>query len=236
MSAVLELQSLDVLYGSVPAVRGLNLEVGKGELRRLDRAERSRQVDHAARDHGRRRRRRPAMCASPASLCVAARRRRSPEPASRSCRRAGASSASYGRGEPPAWALGSPPSQRLGPARRGVRALPDARRLPRPPGRCPLGRPATAACDRPCARRGARRAAARRTVARACRRPSSTRCSPHSRRSATAASRSCSSSSARSGRLRSPNRTYVLANGELRMTLTQADADDTDKMIAAYLA
>ena len=32
MSAVLELESLDVLYGSVPAVRGLNLEVGRGEL------------------------------------------------------------------------------------------------------------------------------------------------------------------------------------------------------------
>jgi branched-chain amino acid transport system ATP-binding protein len=32
------------------------------------------------------------------------------------------------------------------------------------------------------------------------------------------------------------DRTYVLANGELRMTLTPADADDTDKMIAAYLA
>jgi hypothetical protein len=28
----------------------------------------------------------------------------------------------------------------------------------------------------------------------------------------------------------------VLANGELRMTLTPADADDTEKMIAAYLA
>ncbi len=32
------------------------------------------------------------------------------------------------------------------------------------------------------------------------------------------------------------DRTYVLANGELRMTLTAADADDTEKMIAAYLA
>jgi branched-chain amino acid transport system ATP-binding protein len=32
MSAVLELQNLDVEYGSVPAVRGLNLEVGHGEL------------------------------------------------------------------------------------------------------------------------------------------------------------------------------------------------------------
>ena len=32
------------------------------------------------------------------------------------------------------------------------------------------------------------------------------------------------------------DRTHVLANGELRMTLTPADAGDTDKMIAAYLA
>jgi branched-chain amino acid transport system ATP-binding protein len=32
------------------------------------------------------------------------------------------------------------------------------------------------------------------------------------------------------------DRTYVLANGELRMTLTPADADDTQKMIQAYLA
>jgi branched-chain amino acid transport system ATP-binding protein len=32
------------------------------------------------------------------------------------------------------------------------------------------------------------------------------------------------------------DRTYVLANGDLRMTLTPADADDTEKMIAAYLA
>jgi branched-chain amino acid transport system ATP-binding protein len=32
------------------------------------------------------------------------------------------------------------------------------------------------------------------------------------------------------------DRTHVLANGELRMTLSPADADDTEKMIAAYLA
>ncbi|MGH3071939.1 MAG: ABC transporter ATP-binding protein [Gaiellaceae bacterium] len=31
------------------------------------------------------------------------------------------------------------------------------------------------------------------------------------------------------------DRTYVLANGELRMTLTPADAGDTEKMIQAYL-
>jgi branched-chain amino acid transport system ATP-binding protein len=32
------------------------------------------------------------------------------------------------------------------------------------------------------------------------------------------------------------NRTHVLTNGELRMTLGPDDADDTEKMIAAYLA
>jgi branched-chain amino acid transport system ATP-binding protein len=32
------------------------------------------------------------------------------------------------------------------------------------------------------------------------------------------------------------DRTYVLANAELRMTLTPADANDTEKMIQAYLA
>ena len=32
------------------------------------------------------------------------------------------------------------------------------------------------------------------------------------------------------------DRTYVLANGEVRLELTPADADDTDKMVAAYFA
>jgi branched-chain amino acid transport system ATP-binding protein len=32
------------------------------------------------------------------------------------------------------------------------------------------------------------------------------------------------------------DRTHVLANGELRMTLTPADANDTEKMISAYLS
>ena len=32
------------------------------------------------------------------------------------------------------------------------------------------------------------------------------------------------------------DRTHVLTNGELRMTLAPADADDTDKIVAAYLA
>jgi branched-chain amino acid transport system ATP-binding protein len=32
------------------------------------------------------------------------------------------------------------------------------------------------------------------------------------------------------------DRTYVLANGEMRMTLTPSDADDTDRIVAAYLS
>ena len=32
------------------------------------------------------------------------------------------------------------------------------------------------------------------------------------------------------------DRTHVLANGELRLTLTPPDAGDTDRMIAAYLS
>ena len=48
-------------------------------------------------------------------------------------------------------------------------------------------------------------------------------------------SRSCSSSSARSGRSRFADRSYVLANGELRLTLTPDDAADTERMVRAYL-
>jgi branched-chain amino acid transport system ATP-binding protein len=32
------------------------------------------------------------------------------------------------------------------------------------------------------------------------------------------------------------DRTYLIANGELRLTLTQADAGDTERMVAAYLS
>jgi branched-chain amino acid transport system ATP-binding protein len=32
------------------------------------------------------------------------------------------------------------------------------------------------------------------------------------------------------------DRTYVMTNGELKMTLTPADADDTDRIVAAYMA
>jgi branched-chain amino acid transport system ATP-binding protein len=32
------------------------------------------------------------------------------------------------------------------------------------------------------------------------------------------------------------DRTYLMANGEIRLTMTPADADDTDKMVSAYLS
>ena len=32
------------------------------------------------------------------------------------------------------------------------------------------------------------------------------------------------------------DRTYLMANGEIRLTMTPADADDTDTMVAAYLS
>ena len=48
---ILELRAIEVRYGSVPAVRGLSLELAPRRDRRADRAERRRQVDDAARDH-----------------------------------------------------------------------------------------------------------------------------------------------------------------------------------------
>jgi ABC-type branched-subunit amino acid transport system ATPase component len=32
------------------------------------------------------------------------------------------------------------------------------------------------------------------------------------------------------------DRTYLMANGEIRLTMTPAAADDTDTMVAAYLS
>ena len=32
------------------------------------------------------------------------------------------------------------------------------------------------------------------------------------------------------------DRTYLMANGEIRLTLTPADAGDTEKMVTAYLS
>ena len=54
MTPLLELVDLNVRYGGISAVRGLSLSVEPRRDRRADRPERRRQVDDAARDHGHR--------------------------------------------------------------------------------------------------------------------------------------------------------------------------------------
>ena len=80
MSAALELQGLEVRYGSVPAVRNLTLEVGEGEIVGLIGPNGAGQVDDAARDHGHR------SLRTPATLSVRGEsiRKRSPETVARS--------------------------------------------------------------------------------------------------------------------------------------------------------
>ena len=185
---MLELDGLDVRYGSVPAVRGLNLEVGRGELVGLIGPNGAGQVDDAARDHGRRPgrgRRRPAR--GP----VAPRPRAGGDRARRDRARAGGAAdlrRAHGRGEPAARARGAARATARGSARGGLRALPDAGRVPR------AARPARS----PAASSSSSRSGARSSPARTCscstsprsgsRRRSSTPSSPRSPRSASAAS------------------------------------------------
>ena len=74
---MLEIADLDVRYGGVAAVRGLSLAGRARRDRRPDRAERRGQVDDAARDHGPRRARAAARSGSRARRCAAARPSRS---------------------------------------------------------------------------------------------------------------------------------------------------------------
>ena len=232
---MLELDGLDVRYGSVPAVRGLSLEVGEAELVGLigpNGAGKSTTL-HAI------------MGVVPAAagdvrLAGPSIRGRAPE----AIARAGIALVPEGRrifGE-----LSVEENLRLGlAARRDERRATRSRR-PTSSFRC---WPTSALVQRERSRAASSsssRSAARSSRSRTCccstsrrsgsRRRSSTRSSRRWPRSASAASRSCSSSSARSARSRSPTARYVLANGELRMTLTPADADDTEKLIQAYLA
>ena len=230
---MLELDELDVRYGSVPAVRGLNLAVERGELVGLigpNGAGKSTTL-HAIMG---------VVPAAAGDVRLAGRsiRGRAPE----AIARAGIALVPEGRrifGE-----LTVEENLRLGLAarrarrrRRRIRSseafelFPMLAEFRAPPGGRSLRRPAAAARDRARARRRPGRAPARRALARALadrRRRGLRRARA---RSASAASPSSSSSSARSARSRSPTARYVLANGELRMTLTPADADDTEKMI-----
>ena len=82
----------------------------------------------------------------------------------------------------------------------------------------------------------ARCPAARRAVARARAADRRRRLRRARRDSRDAASPCCSSSSARSAPSRSPTAAHVLANGELRLTLGRDDAADTEKLVAAYFS
>ena len=232
---MLELAELDVLYGSVPAVRGLTLDVGRGELVGLigpNGAGKSTTL-HAI------------MGVVPAAtgdvrLAGQSIRGRSPE----SIARAGISLVPEGRrifGE-----LSVEENLRLGLAARRRNGVGAARR-----------RPTTSF---PCSRTSA---AARRERSRAASSSSSrsgVRSSPMpdvlllDEPSLGLAPTMVDAVFAALTEIRDggvtillveqraqrtvalADRTYVLANGELRMTLTPADADDTEKMIQAYLA
>ena len=114
--------------------------------------------------------------------------------------------------------------------------FPIVQRVPCSTRRCALGRTAAATRDRPRARRRARRAAARRALARA--RP----------RIVDSVFETLDSIRADGGvavllveqraqrTIALADRTYVIANGEHRLTLGPQDAADTDRLVPAYLA
>ena len=187
---MLEIDGLDVRYGVVAAVRGRLARGARRRDRRADRAERRRQVDDAARDHGAR--------AAVARGEIRLHGRRSsgglpPERVARSGSRARAGGTpdlrrADGRGEPPARPRRAALARRVprGP-RRGLRAVPDRRRVPASRRRR----------SSPAASSSSSRSAVRSSPAPICssstsprsgwRRRSSTSCSRRSRRSATAA-------------------------------------------------
>ena len=198
--------SSSVRYGSVAGRARAQPRGRPRRARRPDRAERRRQVDDAARDHGRRSRPPRATCGSPAGRSAAARRRRSRAPAI----------ALVPEGRRIFGELTVEENLRLGlAARRDATASDAARRGVTSSSRCS---PSSATRQAGAlsggqqqqlaigarARRRPRRAPARRAVARALadprrRRLRRARGDPRPRRH-----RSCSSSSARSARSRSP--------------------------------
>ena len=135
VTPLLELAGLSVPYGGVPALRALDLQIEPRRDRRADRAERRRQVDDAARDHGH-----GAVARGEIRLAGASLRGRAPEKVAR------AGIALVPEGRRVFAELTVEENLRLGPrrasraGRRGrghrgrLRALPDRARVP-PPAR-----------------------------------------------------------------------------------------------------
>ena len=232
----LQLDDLEVAYGGVPAVRGLSLSVAPGEIVGLDRPERRREVDHAARDHGARPR---AAGRDPSRRAVAPRLlTRGGRPQRDRARTRGPSALrrAHGGGEPAARARRPAARERRWRGhRRRRRALPSRRRVQEPACRRALRRTAAAAGNRPRARCAALDPPPRRASlglaptlvdlvfstlqAIAERGIGVLLVEQRAQRTVALAAR-----------------THVLANGELRLTLTPDDAADTDRMVAAYLS
>ena len=223
-------------YGSVPAVRGLDLAVERGELvgligpngagksttlhaimgvvpRRRGDVRLAGRVDARPRAGGDRPRRDLARARGPADLRRALR-----------------------RGEPPARARGPPPRRRRRHRSRRPTSSFRCWPSPRPPGGRALGRPAAAARDRARARRRARTCSCSTSLARALADRRRRGLRGARRRSGTRGVTILLVEQRAQRTVALADRTLVLANGELRMTLTPADAGDTEKMIAAYLA
>ena len=233
----LVVENLDVRYGPVHAVRGLSLQVEPGEIVGPDRRERRRQVIDAARDHGRRagdRRRCPAW------------RRVAPRPRARGCRaqrrrarpgRAPRLRGAHGRGESAARARRATHARAMclpccaasTTCSRSWRSSGAATRVCSPVVSSNSSRsPARSSPSLTCCSSTSRRSAWRRRW--------STSSSARSPRFATRASR-CSLVEQRAQRtVALANRSHVLANGELRVTLGPEQAGDIETLVAAYLS
>ena len=237
--STLELRDLEVAYGGVAAVRGLSLERRARRDRRAHRPERRRA--------SRRRCTRSWASSRRAAATIRFGERVAPRPLARGDRaerdraRPGGAAAlrrADRRGEPPARARRAR-SRRAAPTTdiaEVVELFPIVRGVPAPARGRALRRPAAAARDRARARREAVDPPARRAVARPRadgRRP---RLLDAARRSASAGIGVLLVEQRAQRTVALADRTHVLANGELRLTLTPDDAADTDRMVAAYLS
>ncbi len=238
VAPMLELVDLDVRYGGVAAVRGLSLARRARRDRRADRAERRRQVDDAARDHGPRAGPAEARSASPARRCAA----RAPEVVARS------GIALVPEGRRIFAELTVEENLRLGLAGRREREGGDGGHRVRL--RAVPDRRASSAAGRR-ARSRAASSSSSRSAARSSPRPRLILLDEPSlglapkivdvvfEALAEIRSRGITVLLVEQRAQRTvafADRTYLIANGEIRLSLTPADAGDTEKMVAAYLS